>query len=812
MSDDVIASKQVQSILEFDKIVAATEGHCLTPMGKEALHRRQPVSDPVRIDRLREESAEMLTVLRSGNGFPILRVPDIRPHIESAGLEGSFLDPAEFLQIGEFLSAVDGLLRFSRVSESAFPRLESYLEGLSAVYQLRTAIDRAISPEADVRDNASPELNRIRKERRSARDAVVSRLERMLEKRQTDPSRMDDVITLRNDRFVIPMREGDPAANDGVIQDRSSSGATLYVEPMKVVELNNRLRRLSMEETREVERILRGLTDMVRENRFALIDDAAIYGDLDAVHATAQFGIHTNGNVVHRIDSADLDLVDARHPLLVLQARELRRKYPNDPPQTIVPMSVALDDSTSTIVITGPNTGGKTVALKTIGVLVLMAQAGWPIPARENSKVGVFTRLIADIGDEQSIESSLSTFSSHLTRINDALRSADERTLVLLDELGAGTDPKEGAALGEAIILELTERRARLIVTTHHTALKTLAQFNAQIANAALQFDPETLSPTYHFRVGLPGASYAIDIARRLGLPETVTKRAESLVDEQEKDLSRLLIELDERLVAVRNREAELDKSTKAAAALEDLFRSRMAKIEQLEKERKSEALAEAESIVQNTRREMERLVREIRESQAERQRVKETHRTLADTARKIKEERREIVPPADTRPKRQEGPLAVGDQVWIESFKREGEIVSIDNDKEQVKVQLGDFLYTMDRDAVERVESAAAGPGAGRAKVTVRGGYGEPTADVGPEISLRGLSAEDALEMLDRYLDEARLAGWNEVRIVHGKGEGILRRAVGEFLTRDARVIDKRLGHWNEGGDGVTLARLKPE
>ncbi len=810
MSNGVIATKQVQSILEFDKIVASTEALCLTPMGKEALRKRLPTAEFDRIDRLREEVSEMLTVLRSGDGFPIVRVPDIRPYIESAGLEGSFLDPAQFLQIGEFLSAIEELLRFSRVSEAVFPRLEAYLEGLSAVFHLRTAVDRAISPEADVRDNASPELNRIRKERRGARDAVVSRLERMLEKRQTDPSRMDDLITLRNDRFVIPMREGDPGANDGVIQDRSGSGATLYVEPMKVVELNNRLRRLSMEETREVERILRGLTDIVRDSRFALTDDASIYGDLDAIHATAQFGLNSDGNVVGRLDRADLDLIEAHHPLLVLQAHELKHKYPDDPPFKVVPMDVTLGESMSSIIITGPNTGGKTVALKTIGLLVLMAQAGWPIPAKDTSKVGVFTRLIADIGDEQSIESSLSTFSSHLTRINDALRSADDRSLVLLDELGAGTDPKEGAALGEAIVLELTERRARLIVTTHHTALKTLAQHSPHIENAALQFDPGTLSPTYHFRVGLPGASYAIDIARRLGLPENVTTRAESLVDAQEKDLSKLLVELDERLMSVRNREAELDKSTKAASALEDLFRSRMARIEELEKEKKTEALAEAESIVQNTRREMERLVKEIRESQAERQRVKESHRALADTARRIKDVKREVAPEPEPRPKRQDGPIGVGDRVWIETFKREAEVVSIDNDKEQVKVQLGDFMYTMDRDAVERVESKPTDDSK-RVTINVRGGYGGSTSDVGPEVSLRGLSAEDALEVLDRYLDEARLAGWNEVRIVHGRGEGILRRAVGEYLTRDSRVIEKRLGHWNEGGDGVTLARLVP-
>lgn len=803
--NDRIASDHTLSTLEFDKIVRVITGLCLTPMGSEVSSERRPTADIAALDRWREEAAEMLTVLRSGGGFPILRVPDIRPHIEHSSLEGSFLDPPAFLQTGEFLGAVDGLLKFSKVSAEAFPRLEAHLEGLSAVYQLRIAIERAITPEGEVHDQASPELARIRREKRGARDAVVTRLERILRHRNTDPARMDDLITLRNDRFVIPMREGDPAANDGVIQDRSSSGATLFVEPMNVVELNNRLRRLALEESREVERILREITDLVREHRQALIDDVAIYGALDAIHAVAQFGVQTDGVIPTRSDSAELDLVEARHPLLVLKAREQRRT-PGSTPITVVPMTASLGDSTTTIMVTGPNTGGKTVALKTIGLLTLMAQAGWPIPARETSKAGIFQRVIADIGDEQSIESSLSTFSSHLARIRTALEEADDRTLVLLDELGAGTDPKEGSALGEAIVGDLTARGARLVVTTHHTALKTLAQHNPRIQNAAVLFDPKTLSPTYEFRVGLPGASYAIDIARRLGLPKDVTDHADSLVDQQEKDLSQLLLELDERLAAVRQKQEELENSTRAAAALEDLFRARLSKLEQLEKEKKSEALAQAEAIVRNTRQEMERLVREIRETQAESRRIKESHKVISQKIESIQKEKREVQPPPP--PKRVAGPVNVGDKVWIESFRREGEVLTVDESRDQVRVRIGDFLYTMDLSAVEPL-AAADTPSPSQKKVA-SGGYIEQSSEVAPEVSLRGLSAEDALEMLDRYLDEAILAGWEEVRIVHGKGEGVLRRAVGEFLARDKRVTEKRLGHWNEGGDGVTLAKLR--
>ncbi len=472
-------------------------------------------------------------------------------------------------------------------------------------------------------------------------------------------------------------------------------------------------------------------------------------------------------------------------------------------------MSVTINDGTSAIIVTGPNTGGKTVALKTVGLLTLMAQAGWPIPAKPESSVGVFDRIIADIGDEQSIESSLSTFSSHLSRINRALNTADERTLVLLDELGAGTDPREGAALGEAIVTELTKRRVRLMVTTHHTALKTLAQHNAHIENAAVLFDAKTLSPTYQFRVGLPGASYAIDIARRLGLPEHVTKLADSLIDEQEKDLSKLLLELDERITAVREQQEQMESASRAAAALEDLFRARLAKLDQVEKERKSEALAEAESIVNTTRQEMERLVREIRESHAERKRVKETHHVIQEKLTTIKKEKIKI---EDPRPVKDPGPLAIGDRVWIETFKRDGEVVSVDDKRGQVKVQIGDFMYMMDRAAVERVKAdASAHQDTGRVNVRQMGRVPDNT-EVEPEIQLRGMSAEDALDLLDRYLDEARLAGWREVRIVHGKGQGILRRVVNEYLTKDERVTEKRLGQWNEGGDGVTIAKLRPE
>lgn len=801
MSTASVANRHTLTVLEFDKIVEATAGFCLTPMGGERIRTRQPSSDRDWLDARCDELREMMRLVMIA-GFPMQRVPDIRPHIEKSALEGVFLDPPELLQVGDFLSGVDALLGFAKSSKETAPRLEEYLESLSGVYPLRLAISKAITAEGEVSDSASPELSKIRREKRGARDAVVARLEKILAQRKTDPSRMDDLITLRNDRFVIPVREGDPSASEGIIQDRSSSGATLFVEPMGVVEFNNRLQRLGLEEAREVRRILLSLTELIRENRDPLLDDVDSIGALDAIHALARFGLHVDGLVPERAESPSVTLRDARHPLLVLR----RARLPKEERTPIIPMSVAIGDKHTAIIVTGPNTGGKTVSLKTVGLLTLMAQAGWPLPCKDGTSVGVFEHVIADIGDEQSIESSLSTFSSHLMRINDALARSNDRTLVLLDELGAGTDPKEGAALGEAIISELTDRGTRLVVTTHHSALKTLSQHDPRIENASLVFDVKTLSPTYQFRVGLPGASYAIDIAKRLGVSQKVIDQALTLVDAQERDLTHLLNELDERLESIRVQQDELEQKRKSADSLEALFKSRVESLEKSASERKSEALAEAERIVETTRRDMEKLVREIRESQAEKERVKESHHVIAERLDEIREQKRELAP-VEKEPEVLTGPIEAGDKVWVEAFKKEGEVVDIDAQRGKLKIRIGQFLYTLDRSAVTKVKGQTSEPPKLVPKVRIH-----TTTETGPELQLLGESAEDALVLLDRYLDDAMLAGWQEVRIVHGKGAGILRRAVTEFLAHDKRVESKRLGQWNEGADGVTIAKLRVE
>ncbi len=794
--------KHTLNVLEFAKAIESIAGSALTPMGRERLLATRPQADFAAIKRLLDETWEMQDLLTVEGDFPLGRITDIRPSLLRTSLEGNFLDPKEMLAIAEFLELCQDLLRFSKVTAEKYPLLEEHLSLLVSGHQIVKRIRTAIDEDGELRDNASKDLHRLRGEKRAVRDSIMSRLEKIIARRDPDPAWQEDIITLRNDRYVIPIRTGELSPRDGVIQDRSSTGQTLFVEPFKVIELNNRLRHILIEERREIEKILRSITRMIASEVDRLTENVRIVGILDSLYAKARWAAKTQSQVVELVDGPQFSIREGRHPLLVIRSLE----QPEEEREEVVPISVSLGESFIGLVVTGPNTGGKTVSLKTVGLLTLMTQAGLPVPARDGTRIGVFQQVFADIGDEQSIESSLSTFSSHMRQIRNALEHADDSSLVLLDELGAGTDPREGAALGEAIITSLIETGARVMCTTHYTALKALSQNNPLIENAAVEFDAETLQPTFRLHLGVPGASYAIDIARRLGMPDSITERAATLLGEQEVNLAQLLAELSENLKRVREQEEALTKRQQATEELESLLQDRRAKLHETEQEFKEQALVEAEKIVQQTKRDMEHLVKEIRETQARRDLVKKAHRQLADTAEKTRQEIKRVKKPSAPPPPTSDEPLQPGDRVWVESFKKEGEVVELFPDQRKVKLRFGNMYYTIDDIHCRKIGAAASE----RREVHSAPVQYSYSSEVSPEISLRGMTAEDAREELDNYLDEALLAGWEEVRIVHGKGEGILRRVVQQMLNADRRVISQRVGEWNEGDLGVTIARLR--
>ena len=781
--------------LEYTKTLAIIERHCLTPYGHDVVRSFAPLGevDLIRV-RLREME-QMRDILAFGRDFPLGRTEDIRPMIERAGTQGAILEPEDFLVLRETLGMVAALRAFHSVAREKYAALAHFFAGLGHFAELIAKIERALDNDGQIKDSASSDLRRIRNETADARRRVMKALEAVLASRAGGGSRLDDVITQRGERYVVPVSATAYRTKDGIVIDRSQTGQTLFIEPPAAVEWNNRLALLAQDEKREIDRILRELTTQTRDSADPLLRSMTLIGEIDARHAVALFSIKIHATAPNVVDKPEIDLREARHPLLL---------YYTQDQSTIVPLTLSLGEPHRGIIISGPNTGGKTVSMKTVGLLTLLAQTGIPIPADPRSKVGVFRQIFADIGDEQSIELSLSTFSSHLTKVISAANQADDRTLALLDEVGAGTDPAEGVALAEAIILGLIERGALLIVTTHYSHLKTLALSNPALANASLEFDRVSLRPTYRLRVGPPGSSYAIEISRRLGMPEDILTRAKTLAGVTHRSLEELLSSLDTELRKARADNLLLADQVAKAEELERSYKSRLAEFERERGAMTKSASLEADQIVEKARAEVERVVREIRESQASRESIKDGQATLKGLVApspKSTPRGAAIKGAKPTAPRAET--LAAGDTVWIESLKREGELVELLGD-DRARVRIGNLLNQVDRSDLRRVARPE--------KTRQRGSSVTIPTEIpdASEIHLRGLTVEDATEELERAIDRAILAGRDCLYVIHGKGEGKLRRALTAFLKGHPAVESVRLGEMHEGGLGVTVANLK--
>lgn len=780
--------------LEYAKVMSIIAGHCITPYGRPRIEEFAPLFDREQIDTRQAEISEMIDIVTVGAHFPLARTEDVRQLLDKSSTEGIFLDPEEIRHILELLEISAAVREYDEDGRENFPRISGYLEAIRAFPDLRKDIIRTIDERGEIKDSASSALKRLRADIHSTRRALMARLQGILGGQLKQAGRMDDVITMRNGRYVIPIGAGQFDANAGIVHDRSQSGATFFVEPREVVETNNKLNNLHQEERVEIDRILRALTAEIAIRREALEENIRLLGILDSYHAVARFARDTNACRPMIVDKPLFDLKQARHPLLVHQVKDAKK---------VVPLDLELGDNRQALLVTGPNTGGKTIALKTVGLLILLAQSGLPIPAHEKSRVGIFRQLYADIGDEQSIELSLSTFSSHVRNIITAITDLSEDTLVLFDEIGAGTDPKEGAALAESIILYTIKQKARLIATTHYSQLKTLPLDNPEIDNASLEFNRETLAPTYRLQVGIPGSSYAVEIASRLGMPESICRRASSLLGEGERELADLISSLESELTQVKEDKKDLSERLAKAKQLEDYYKTQSDKLKADVDEEKKRALAETEHLLDRTRRETEQLVAEIRKSQASKQTVKKMHRTLRERKQEASElaekNKPERVEPLD------QTTFAVGDRVRIISLDQVGEIVEVLDDK--AKIRLGSLTTTSEIRNLERI-----GPAGGSGAAVARRSPAQVSSDesVSPEIHLRGLTVEEARAAVDRHIDKAVVAGLKQMYVIHGKGTGTLRRTLTEYLRAHPEIESLRLGNWNEGGAGVTIVKLK--
>jgi DNA mismatch repair protein MutS2 len=775
-------------VLEFDQIVDKLHDLCWSvPAKRFAI---APSNDLAQIEHSLDCLAEMMEIYRTDNGPPGLIFEDIDLMLERCAAQGAVLEPSELTKVADLYNAAKGFIDL----DQRYANLNRLCSDLEYAEDMVSDIDRMIEPPNEIKDNATPRLKEIRRRIRRTRQLLETKFNSYLE---SDYARFlsDNVVTIREGRFVLPVREGDRGKIKGVVHDRSSTGATFFIEPFETVEYNNSYRELLAEEKQEIYRILRELTDKALSRLDSIKQNIRILIELDIYSAKARLALYLDCSRPEINDKNYINLKSCYHPLLKWRDVQAGKN-------TTVPMDLELGKAFSTLIITGPNTGGKTVALKTVGLACLMAQTGLFLPAADGSSLPVFDNIFADIGDEQSLEASLSTFSAHLENIKSALKEATAKCLVLLDEIGAGTDPDEGAALGQAIIENLTTRGIPSIVTTHHGKLKTLAVNIKGVENASLDFDTENMKPAFRFRTGVPGLSFAIETARKLGLNESITDRAESLIDRSERRLGEIVTELTGKL---RSAEEDLQKAEEkrlSYEALSRLYSDKLENIEQEKKKIKKEALESAEKLIRQVKSELNELIEQAKKSdkkiEALRAAKRETESRIETTREQLKQ--------FETPVQRIAASGKVGERVYLPEMDAAGEIIEAPDTAGKVKVKIGNVvLHTQINKLFKTSEPE---------KPAGQTTHGSAFADITPsmEIDLRGLTFEEAQPALDKYLEDVYLANLNNVSIIHGKGTGALRMKVHEYLKTHHRVKSFRLGYWDEGSYGVTIVEMKRE
>lgn len=806
--------------LEYPKVLEKVAREAAFSASKTLVMELRPTSNLEEAQRRLAYTSEANHLIDLHNNASIQGARDIRIYLERAAREG-VLAPGELLEVQETVkSSIFVAHLLEKLPETDFPLLRQLGADIPQRPGVARRIEEAIGEDGEVLDTASPTLRKLRFDIRGANQRLQDRLRTLVH--EFGPSLQEPIVTIRNDRYVIPVRSESRGTVRGIIHDQSSSGATVFIEPMVVVELNNKLRQLQIEERQEVERILRELSLEVGREADALRLDVELLAEFDLQLAKARYGRLTRCSEPRLNGVGRINLRNARHPLLTGK---------------VVPTNFHLGQDFFMVVITGPNTGGKTVALKTVGLLTLMAQAGLHIPVDEDSEVAVFEEVFADIGDEQSIEQSLSTFSSHLSRIIEILRRINEeitrntpeirgrlseeligspesrrlRALVLFDELGAGTDPSEGSALARAILTYLLERHVTTVATTHYSELKAFAHEQPGVVNASVEFDVETLSPTYKLSIGLPGRSNALAIANRLGLDETVIARAREFLGSAGVRMENLLEGLQSEQKAVADERFHLNmERAEVEYQRNELEQARY----RLDEERVriiNEARLQAQRELDEARRQLSRVKADVSRVNLTRERLNDDRQRVNKLEEKLAPlpEPRKPVKKAEVLEEKDTGPLHIGDTVRVLSFGQNAELIGLSADHSEAEVKMGSMRFRVSVENIERLSKRQAESQERAKQPAVTLPSYEDRPEVAMQLDMRGWRVEDALSELDTYLNDAVMAGLAAVRIVHGKGTGALRQAVREQLSRNPLVKSFASAPPKEGGDGVTVVKF---
>lgn len=786
----MIAERALRT-LEYYKIREEVARYCTSSLGKAHIEKLLPSTDINEVNRLLEQMDEGASIIRVKGNVPMGGIFDIRMHAKRAQIGGS-LSPMELMEVSSTIRA-SRILRqfFEGIREEETIQIPLFLEmkeSMPILTQLEHDINMCIDDNGGVLDSASSALRTIRQQLRAQESRVRERLESLVRGKNASKMLSDSIVTIRNDRFVIPVKQEYRSHYGGIVHDQSSSGQTLFIEPDAVVQANNEVRRLKMKEKEEIDRILQMLSAQVQEVAHDLFLLVEVLGEIDMIFAKAKYGAANKCTKPEMNTEGYINLKKARHPLI--------------PIDEVVPNDIEFGRDITAIVITGPNTGGKTVTLKTVGLSTLMAQSGLPVPALEGSELAVFDQVFADIGDEQSIEQSLSTFSSHMVNIVDILTKFDENSLVIFDELGAGTDPQEGAALAISLLDEVHGRGARVIATTHYPELKAYGYNRPGVANASVEFNVETLSPTYRLLIGVPGRSNAFEISKRLGLPEHIISHAKSFTGTDRREVDSMIASLE---TSRREAEKDAERSSEVLEESERLKKELQNQLKEYEEQKEKlqeKAKEKARKIVEQATREAEGVMSELRKMQMDQASSVKEHQ-LIDAKKRL-----EAAMPENRILKRaakasQAKPLKPNDEVKVISFGQKGTLIEKVSKDEWI-VQIGilkmklpesDLSYTKPEKQKET-----------RAMATLK----NRDSHVKLELDLRGERYEDALARVEKYIDDALLSNYHQVSIIHGKGTGALRTGVQQYLKKHPRVKSYRFGEAGEGGSGVTVAELK--
>lgn len=771
-------------------------------MARQQLSRMMPFSDRQVIERRLQQTAEMMDLLQNDSAFPLQNLHDVQDYLEKARPQNSIIPLNAFVEILELSITARRIKNYIEQRQEHYPGLKEVSVGLIPLKDLEDTLQGVLTENGELRSDASPKLQSIRKKINNRRNDLRTTINRVMGRLSKQGMASEEGATIRNGRMVIPVQAEYKRKVKGFVHDVSSSGQTVYLEPVEALEINNEIRQLESEEKQEIDRILRKLTSEVRNQRESIRQNLDVLTNFDIITAKAQLSIDLGGFTPVISETPHLYLKEAYNPLLLLKNLGL----PEEQQEEVVPLDMELSKDERCLIITGPNAGGKSVALKTLGLCSMMIQSGFAIPARDSSEIPLFNGIYVDMGDDQSIENDLSTFSSRLKWMKHTLDNADEDSLILIDEAAAGTDPEEGGALFQSLIEILMERRSKILVTTHHGSLKVFAHDHRFAVNGSMEFDQDTLSPTYRFKKGVPGSSYAFEIAQRMKLQDELLDNARFLVGEAKSDMETLITELEAKTQEAEEIKKKYDRLKSSTEKERHRYEEKRSAIEKEKEQIREKALKEAKSIMDSANKKIEDAVeRIVKGGQKDSETIKEARREVEEYREKIGSELEELEEEKEQRYQEASEKPEVGDIVRLKDANTTGELKEIQGD--QAVISAGGLRVKTKYKKLVKVEDRSQRKK--KQKVKVNFEEGSRYKMVKPQLSIRGMRGNEAIKELQSYLDNAIAAGRDEVQIVHGKGKGILKNLVHEYLDDRKEVKGYEMAPIHQGGAGCTIVKF---